>query len=73
VISTAHTPPCDELFDTVGQSIFGVGLLLEKCLESSDDPELRVELDASIGSLHAIIGRIRERGNLHCQHETHDC
>jgi len=61
----AHVQPCDELFDSVGQTIFGIGLQLEDCLESTDDPALRAKLDASIQGLHDIIGRIRDRGELH--------
>jgi hypothetical protein len=60
-----HTVACDELFDSVGQTIFGIGLQLEDCLESSDDPVVRAKLDASIRGLHDIIGRIRERGDIH--------
>ena len=61
------------MFDSVGQSIFGIGLQLEECLASTDDPELRRKLDASIQGLHDIIGRIRERGNLHCSDAAHQC
>ena len=61
MIST-HSTGCDEFIDSVGQSIFGIGLQLEQCLESSSDPAVRDRLDASIRSLHDIIETIRERG-----------
>lgn len=73
MISTANTPPCDELFDSVGQSIFGLGLQLEKCLADTEDPSMRAKLDATIQGLHDIIANIRSRGDLHCQHEHHEC
>jgi hypothetical protein len=72
VIST-NDPACDELFDSVGQTIFGVGLQLERVLELTEDPTLRDKLDATIQGLHDIIGRIRDRGELHCEDASHDC
>ena len=65
-MNPTENPPCDELFDSVVQSIFGIGLKLEHCLNVTGDPATRAWLDESIQSLHAIIGRVRERGDLHC-------
>jgi hypothetical protein len=64
-VISRHHPPCDELFDSVVQSLFGIGLHLEHCMESTEDAELRAKIDASIHGLHGIIGQIRERGDLH--------
>lgn len=72
MIST-NDPACDELFDSVGQTIFGVGLQLEQVLDLTEDPTLRAKLDATIQGLHDIIGRIRERGELHCDDAPHCC
>ena len=60
-----HHQPCDELFDSVIQSLFGIGLQLEHCLDSTEDVELRAKIDTSIHGMHRIIGQIRERGDLH--------
>jgi signal transduction histidine kinase len=65
VIDTRN-PACDELFDSVSQSLFGIGLQLEHCIESTDDPAVNARLDASIRGLHDIIALIRNRGELHC-------
>jgi hypothetical protein len=65
VIDTRN-PACDEMFDTVVQSLFGTGLRLEKCIESTDDLTLAGQLDASIRGLHDIIALISNRGQLHC-------
>jgi hypothetical protein len=56
---------CDDFYDSVVQSIFGIGLRLETCLDGSKDHTIRDQLDTSIHGLHAIIQRIRERGDLH--------
>ena len=61
-----RNPACDEMFDTVVQSLFGMGLRLENCIEASDDATLTGQLDASIRGLHDIIALISNRGQLHC-------
>ena len=59
-------PACDDLFDSVVQSLFGIGLQLEGCLEATEDAALGTKIDASVRGLHHIIALIRTRGELHC-------
>jgi hypothetical protein len=57
-----QTRTCDDFFDSVAQTIFGIGLQLEHCLEPGvDGPTSRTSIDESIRSLHNVIQRIRER------------
>jgi hypothetical protein len=65
VIDTRN-PACDEMFDTVVQCLFGMGLRLENCMESTDDVTLAGQLNSSISGLHDIIALISNRGQLHC-------
>ena len=65
-MSHSQTAGCEDLFDSVVQSIFGIGLQLEHCLDSTEDEATRARLDDSIRGLHDIIGRVRNRGELHC-------
>jgi hypothetical protein len=64
VIDTRN-PQCDEMFDAVAQSLFGIGLQLEHCMESTLDPAVSEKLDASVRGLHDIIALIRGRGEIH--------
>lgn len=61
-----RNPACDELFDSVVQSLFGIGLQLEHCIDSTEDAAVSARLDASVRGLHDIIALIRTRGELHC-------
>ena len=60
-------PACDDLFDSVAQSLFGIGLQLEGCLEATEDAAVSARIDASVRGLHDIIQLIRARGELHCK------
>lgn len=62
-----HTrnPECDEMFDAVVQTLFGIGLQLEHCIETTPDIVVSEKLDTSIRGLHDIIALIQKRGEIH--------
>ena len=60
-----RNPECDEMFDAVIQSLFGIGLQLAHCIESITDAAVNEKLDASIRSLHDTIALIGARGEIH--------
>ena len=66
-MTSTHSPPCDDLFDTVAQSIFGIGLQLEHCLDATEDATTRTKIDDAISRLHDIISRVRDRGDFCCE------
>lgn len=53
------------MFDSVVQTLFGIGLQLEHCIDTTRDSVIGEKLDASIRGLHDIIGLIQKRGELH--------
>lgn len=66
-MQTMPSPACDDLFDSIAQTVFGIGLQLEECLHSTEDPATREKIDSAILKLHDIITRVRERGELRCE------
>ena len=70
----AHTfsdgTACHEFMDSLVQSLFGIGLRLESCIDVEGEPQLvRDEIDQSLHALHVVIGNITEHRGVNCLRE----
>ena len=58
---------CHEFMDSLVQSLFGIGLRLESCIDVASEPQLvRDEIDQSLHALHVVIGNITEHRGANC-------
>jgi hypothetical protein len=58
---------CHEFMDSLVQSLFGIGLRLESCIDADREPQaVRSEIDQSLHALHVVIGNITEHRGANC-------